>query len=250
VPQAVVREVEAKGILTKTGIPGASWCVNPYTGCAHACRYCYATFMNRYSGHTEPWGTWVDVKKNAPEILDRQLARAAKGRVILSSVTDCYQGLEARHRITRRCLEALLRHGFPVNLLTKSPLVLRDLDLLREFPDIKVGLTVTTDDDQIRKAFEPGAPPITERLRALAALKDAGIPAYAFVGPLLPCDPEALGRLLAPLVTEVLVDRMNYASKTTGLYRKLGLSRWLEPEVSAEAVDRLKEALGGTCKEA
>jgi DNA repair photolyase len=242
----IVREREAKGILTKTGIPGATWCVNPYGGCAHACRYCYATFMGRYSGHTEPWGTWVDAKVNAPEILDRQLARAVRGKVILSSVTDCYQMAEARYRLTRRCLEALLRHGFPVDVLTKSPLVLRDLDLLREFPDVEVGLTVTTNDERIRKAFEPGAPPIGERLRALAALRDAGIPVYAFVGPLLPCDPEALGRLLAPLVGEVLVDRMNYVGKSSRLYARLGLSRWLEPDFADDAVARLREALGET----
>ncbi len=225
----IIREIEAKSILSRTGIPGVDYCLNPYTGCAHACRYCYATFMKKYTGHTEIWGSFVDAKVNAPGLLHKQLRTAPKGEVMISSVTDPYQPLEARFKITRRCLEILRTHRFPVRVLTKSPLVLRDTDLFREYEDIEVGVTVTTDRDDIRKIFEPGAPSISARIKALRALDEAGIPTYAFIGPLLPMDPEALAASLAPWAGRVLVDDMNYLSKTRHVYRDLGLDRWLDP---------------------
>lgn len=166
----IIKEVIAKSILSKSGIPGASYCLNPYVGCSHACRYCYASFMKKYTGHTEPWGNFVDVKINAPGVLERQLRRAAKGSIILSSVTDAYQPLEMKYKITRQCLENLIDSRFPVDILTKSPLVLRDMDLIRKFKDINVGITITTDDDKIRKLFEPKAPPIGARIHALKTL--------------------------------------------------------------------------------
>ena len=128
----IIREIKAKSILTKSGIPGVDYCVNPYVGCSHGCRYCYATFMKRYTGHTEAWGSFVDVKIHAPEILQRQLKRASMGRVMISSVTDAYQPIESKYKLTRQCLEILLQSQFPVDILTKSPLVLRDIDLIKK----------------------------------------------------------------------------------------------------------------------
>ena len=124
-----VQETLAKTILNKSKIH--DYCVNPYTGCQVNCRYCYARlFMARYSGHKEPWGEFVDVKINAPEVLRKQLARAKRGTVWVSSVCDPYQPLEAKYELTRRCLEELAKSRFPVTIQTKSKLVLRDLDLL------------------------------------------------------------------------------------------------------------------------
>jgi len=127
----IIREIKVKSILTRSGIPGYYYCINPYVGCAHGCKYCYATFMKRYTGHTETWGNFVDVKTNAPEVLQRQLKRAIRGKVIISSVTDAYQPIEAKYKLTRQCLEVLLQHQFPTDILTKSPLVLRDMDLIK-----------------------------------------------------------------------------------------------------------------------
>ncbi|RLC65761.1 MAG: radical SAM protein, partial [Chloroflexi bacterium] len=107
--------------------------------------------MRRYSGHKEPWGEFVDVKINAPELLKKQLERAKKGIVWISSVCDPYQSLEAKYKLTRRCLKELLMKQFPVNIQTKSKLVLRDLDLLLQFEEIEVGFTITTDDERIAK---------------------------------------------------------------------------------------------------
>lgn len=148
-----IKEIEAKSILTKSGIPGVDYCINPYVGCFHACKYCYATFMKRFTGHTEAWGSFVDVKVNAPDVLQKQLKNKVKGRVMVSSVTDAYQPIEAKYKLTRKCLEILLQNQFPVDILTKSPLVLRDLDLIKKFKDIEVGVTITTNDDKIRKVF-------------------------------------------------------------------------------------------------
>jgi DNA repair photolyase len=242
--RVIYKNVLAKSILSKSRIPNVDYCVNPYVGCLHACRYCYATFMKRFTDHGEPWGSFVDIKTNAPELLERQLKKARRGRVMLSSVTDAYQPVESKTGLTRRCLEILLAHRFPVNILTKSPLVLRDLDLIAKFRDIDVGLTITTDEDRVRKAFEPKAPPIEARVRALRELSEKGVRTFVFIGPVLPMNPKALARKLRGHVSYIFVDRMNYASKTRGIYRKLGLEKWLEPgfvdDVAATLEDEIE----------
>ena len=219
-----VREIKAKSLLNKSKI--FDYCVNPYTGCQVGCRYCYARlFMRRYSGHSEAWGDFVDAKINAPHVLERQLDRARKGTVWVSSVCDPYQPLEEKFVLTRRCLEHLARKQFPVNIQTKSRLVLRDVDLLREFDEVQVGFTVTTDDERVARLFEPGASPVRERLRALEKIRAAGIKTYAFVGPLLPGNPENLIRELEGRVDKVLIDRMNYVSSVKGFYMEQGFKR-------------------------
>ena len=241
----MVREKQVKSILSKSGIPGVDYCLNPYVGCAHGCKYCYATFMKRFTGHAEPWGAFVDIKVNAPEVLRRQLKRTSKGYVMLSSVTDPYQPLERKYGLTRRCLEILLSQQFPVGILTKSPLVLRDLDLIRQFDDIEVGMTITTDDDRIKKIFEPATPPLAARIQALKEIHDQGIRTYAFIGPLLPQNPEVLAAKISPHVDSVLVDRMNYLNKTIGLYRRYHLTEWLESDFIDEILRRLKAGFSG-----
>ncbi|MBU0492349.1 MAG: radical SAM protein [Chloroflexi bacterium] len=166
----IVREIACKSILTKSGIGAVDYAANPYVGCAHACAYCYATFMKRFTGHREEWGTFVDVKVNAAEVLARQLRRARPGGITFSTVTDAYQPLEEEYLLTQACLEVLAGYDHPVSILTKSALVLRDLDLIRRLHDAEVAFTITTLDDEIRARFEPGASPIPARLEALQAL--------------------------------------------------------------------------------
>jgi DNA repair photolyase len=203
----IVREITARGILTKSKV--YDYAVNPYVGCQHGCTYCYARFMKRYSGHREPWGEFVDVKMNAPDLLRPDLSRKKTGRVWVSGVCDPYQPVEVRYRLTRRCLEILVAEGWPVTVQTRSPLVLRDLDVLRSARSLEAGMTVTTADDDVRRLFEPGAPPIQRRIRALGTMHDAGICTYAMIAPLLP-GVEGLPALLRGKVDYVLVDRMNY----------------------------------------
>jgi DNA repair photolyase len=131
-----------------------------------------------------------------------------------------------------------------VGILTKSPLVTRDIDLFRQFRDIEVGITITTDMEKVRKVFEPHAPPIGARVRALRKLHESGIDTYVFIGPLLPMDPAALAEAIRPWAGSVLIDRMNYPSKTRGLFEKMGLSQWLDEDFIERVMKRLRKALG------
>ena len=172
--------------LTRSRIPGMETCINPYTGCEHACVYCYACFMKRFSGISDPWGSFVIAKTNIPDRLAHELRRDCPRRVMISSVTDPYQPAEERYRLTRRCLERLAPTGAEVSILTKSDLVLRDLDILGRMHRVEVGFTVTTADDETSKILEPGAPPSSRRFRASAELSAAGIPTWIFIAPLIP----------------------------------------------------------------
>ena len=204
-----VVEIEAKSILVKSKLPDTDYVVNPYTGCVFGCYYCYASFAGRLVG--EPvanWGNYVYAKVNAVPLFETELARLRRrGRapsILLSSVTDAYQGAEKTYRLTRGILEALAREPYPgiVGILTKSPLVLRDVALLAAIPRAHVGLTVTTTDDQLSRFLEVRAPVASRRLETLAQLNAQGITTYAFVGPLLPhfrYQPAALEALFAEL---------------------------------------------------
>jgi len=180
----IVKEVYAKTILSKSKV--SDYTINPYIGCEHGCTYCYARFMKRFTGHKEEWGRFVDVKTNTTSLLQREVRKKRSGRVWISGVCDPYQPIEKKHELTRRCLEILSKHGWPVTIQTKSPLVKRDLELLRTFNDIEVGLTITTADDNIRKIFEPNSPAIEERIETLEKLHSAGLKTYAMIAPLLP----------------------------------------------------------------
>lgn len=239
----IVKEVQAKSVLSRSGIERISYTINPYTGCSHGCRYCYATFMKKYTGHSEAWGDFVDAKVNAPELLEKQLSRAARGTIILSSVTDPYQKLEAKYALTRACLDVLRDYDFPVEVLTKSPLVLRDADIMTDFREIEVGFTITTDDNRISRIFEPGAPSVGQRLEALRRLHEKGLRTFVFVGPVLPMRPEILADRIRPYVRRVMIDSMNYPFKTKGLYRAHGLDRWLDPTHIGHVIEALRQDL-------
>jgi DNA repair photolyase len=176
-------QVECKSVLNKSGL--ADYAVNCYTGCAHGCIYCYARFASRFSHPNQPWGTFVDIKANAPEVLAREVKRKPVGHVILSSVCDAWQPVEKETRLTRQCLEILLRYCYEISVLTKSALSRRDLDLLA-MGNVDFGVTVTTLDSNLAQVIEPGASLPMERLAVLEEAKNKGIQSYAFVGPLLP----------------------------------------------------------------
>ena len=195
--------------------------------------------MRRYSGHKEAWGDFVDAKINASEVLKKQLDKAKKGTVWISSVCDPYQPLEAKYELTRRCLKELVKKQFPVNIQTKSKLVLRDLDLFQEFEEMDVGFTITTDDERMTKLFEPNATPVKERLTALEKIHSLGIKTFAFVGPLLPGNPEKLIEKLEGKVDNIYIDKMNYIYSIKGFYHKLGLQRETTDKFFHEYKERL-----------
>lgn len=203
----IVRETHAKNILSKSRV--FDYTVNPYVGCEHGCTYCYARFMKRYTNHKEAWGEFVDVKINAPILLQREIKMKRSGRVWISGVCDPYQPLEKKYRLTIRCLEILLKKNWPVTVQTKSPLILRDMESLRKFNQVEVGLTITTSDEDIRKIFESNAPLIKERIEALDKLHSLGIKTFVMIAPLLP-KAEGLVAQLCGKVDYVLIDRMNY----------------------------------------
>jgi len=174
----IVRETQAKTILSISKV--YDYAINPYTGCQHGCSYCYARFMKRVTAHREPWGEFVDVKTNAPDLLRVEINKKKRGRVWISGVCDPYQPVEAKYKLTRQCLEILAQHNWPVTVQTRSPLVVRDIDILKRAPDFEAGLTITTADDGIRKLFEPHAPLIKDRINALDELHKAGVFGFTF----------------------------------------------------------------------
>jgi len=216
----IVKEIYPKSILSKSKV--FNYVVNPYIGCQHGCTYCYARFMKRFTRHKEPWGEFVDVKINCPDLLQRQINEMPPGRVWVSGVCDPYQPLEIKYELTKKCLAILVRFGWPITIQTKSRLVLRDIDLFKISDKIEVGLSVTTAIDGVRQLFEPSAPSIKERIKALEELHLAGIRTYAMIAPMLPGAEELVFELNGK-VDYVLVDRMNY-HYGDWVYRKYGLN--------------------------
>ncbi len=235
----IVREIYARSILSKSKI--YDYTINAYTGCQHACSYCYARFMKRTTGHLEPWGEFVDVKINASELLQKEINKKTRGRVWISGVCDAYQPLEAKYELTRKCLEMLVAHEWPITIQTKSPLVLRDVDVLSRASDIEVGFTITTVDDNVRRLFESNAPPIEARIKALDELHKAGIRTFAMIAPMLP-GADKLPVLLVGKVDYVLVDRMNY-HYSDWVYRKYNLETAMNDEFIHRTARELANAL-------
>lgn len=242
----IIQEIQSKSILSASKV--YPYVINPYVGCQHNCSYCYAHFMKRFTGHKEPWGQFVDVKVNAPELLKREITRKRKDRVWVSGVCDPYQPLEGKYQLTRQCLELLAENSWPVTIQTRSPMVLRDLDILKKGAAFEVGLSVTTADDDMRKLFEPNAPSIKERLRALDELHRAGIRTYAMIAPILP-KAETLAEMLVGKVDYVRLDRMNY-HYGDWVYRKYGLEDYLTDEYfysTEQILSSAFEAAGISC---
>lgn len=198
--------------------------------------------MKRVTGHGEPWGEFVDAKINAAVLLRTEIHKKKPGRVWVSGVCDPYQPLEAKYKLTRQCLEILAQNDWPVVVQTRSPLVLRDIDILKAGRDFEVGLSVTTADDDIRRLFEPQAPPVNERIETLEVLHRAGIRTYAMIAPMLP-GAEGLGELLKGKVDCLLIDRMNY-HYADWVYRKYGLEDKLTDDFFRRTRQRLASMQG------
>lgn len=176
------RVIEVRSILSKSNLPVCDYSANPYTGCTHACRYCYASFMKRFSGHGEPWGAFLDVKMWQP--LTNTKKYQGK-QVFIGSVTDPYLPEEAEYKRTRALLEQLLGSGMEISIQTKSDLVLRDIDLIKQFPDARVGFSINTLDEAFREDMD-SAVSIERRLAAMERLHAEGIRTTCFISPVFP----------------------------------------------------------------
>ncbi|MBM6881670.1 radical SAM mobile pair protein B [Bacteroides caecigallinarum] len=178
----IIREIEVQSVMTKSSLPVGGFSVNPYVGCPHACKYCYASFMKRFTGHTEPWGTFLDVKHWKP------IANPHKydgQRIVIGSVTDGYNPYEEEFCRTRRLLEELKGTNAEIMICTKSDLVLRDLDLLKKFPKVTVSWSINTLDEQFRMDMDR-AVSIERRIEAMKKVYEAGIRTVCFVSPIFP----------------------------------------------------------------
>lgn len=182
----IIREIDAKSIISKTGIPIADYVINPYVGCIHSCIFCYARFMKRFTGHNEEWGKFLDTKVNGPDLIPTKTKKYEDKYIFLSSVTDPYLPLERKYKLTRRIIQKLIPLKPALGILTKSDLILRDLDLIKQFKTSEVGFSFSTMDEKVRKEVEPGASSVQNRINALKEIHESGIKTYVFISPILP----------------------------------------------------------------
>ncbi len=178
----VEKEVAVKDLVTKSNLPASDYVINPYVGCPHGCRYCYACFMKRFTNHSEAWGSFIDIKRCDKPISKRKLQGKS---VFLSSVTDCYNPFEEKYRNTRKILEQLISINCELNISTKSHLILRDIDLLKQCNNLKVSVSVNTLDEQFKNDMDH-ASSIMKRLETLEILHQNGIYTVLFMSPIFP----------------------------------------------------------------
>ena len=256
----MIREIIAKTVIQKSRLPESPYCLNPYIGCNHRCSYCYARFMRRFTGHSnQAWGSFVDVKINAPEVLANQLGRTQiDGTVLIGSVCDAYQSIEKRYGITRACIQQLAENDIPFSVLTKSSLVLRDLDIVKiAGKNVSVGISLAMLDDSIRRRFEPGASSIHDRLSTLQELHTNGIKTYIFIGPILPMitDIQAIIDTAGSFVDEVWGETLNIRcgnwSDLDKAYKACGLSdKWQKPARSKQFWEEMAKKMKHACQSA
>ena len=178
----IIQEKEVKTVLTKSNLPVSDYSVNPYVGCTHACKYCYASFMKRFTGHQEPWGEFLDIKMWEPI---KHPERLRGKELFFGSVTDPYLPEEETYRRTRTLLEQLQGSGIRLSIATKSDLVLRDLDLIKTFPNARVSWSINTLDEAFKDDMD-NAVSIERRLSAMKQFHDAGVRTTCFISPIFP----------------------------------------------------------------
>ena len=178
----IEREIKVKDYLTKSNLPASDYVINPYVGCPHGCKYCYASFMKRFTGHKEEWGTFIDIKRCDKKINTKKLENKT---VFLSSVTDCYNKFEEKYKITREILKELINVNCNLNISTKSKLILRDIDLLKQMKNLTVSMSINTLDENFKNDMD-NASLIKERLNTLKELYNNGIYTVLFMSPIFP----------------------------------------------------------------
>jgi DNA repair photolyase len=248
--------IEMKGILAKKILTeakgyldvGFTHSLNPYSGCAFSCRYCYVREMPIQRFKEIPWGEWLDIKMNAAENYRNEMLRLRKKdkpvNVFMSSATDPYQPIERKAIITRGVLKEMIEN--PPDFLqiqTRSPLVTRDIDLfvkLKEKCEVLVSITIETDRDDIRQIFAPYAPGIHLRLKALKEVHDAGISTQASISPVLPFTPD-FPKVIDGIVDHIWIDTLSIGDGSMGkrseklgmpkLFQEHGLSKWYRKDI-------------------
>ncbi|MGC8816631.1 MAG: SPL family radical SAM protein [Candidatus Hadarchaeum sp.] len=222
--------------LSPSRLPGLNYSLNPYTGCEHGCAYCYSPSVFKDQSIAESWGKVVRIKRNIVETLMQEVHRKDRGVVGLSTVTDPYQPVEKNLELTRKCIEVLLEHDFPVSIQTKSDLVLRDSDLIvpKKFD---VGVTITTIDPELARLLEPKASPPDARAQVLEEFSGRGVDTWIFLGPIIPeiNDDEENLRKIVEIAAK---------TKSKVLYDKLNLKPWVMERLEP-VLESLKPGLAG-----
>ncbi|MDP2925754.1 MAG: DUF5131 family protein [Nanoarchaeota archaeon] len=183
----IIKEITCKNCMTKSKL--TDYVINPYTGCSHGCKYCYADFIKRFQNIPYEWGDFVYVKINCSELLEKELEKNKPGNIWLSSVCDPYLHLEAKYKLTRRILEIIskskYKNKYSIEILTKSSLVRRDFDVLKNL-NVELGCSINTLNEDYSRKIEPFASSPKERIKVLKDAKKHGIKVYGFISPVLP----------------------------------------------------------------
>ena len=178
----IIKEIKVKNYLTKSNLPGIDFTINPYIGCSHKCRYCYASFMKKITNHSENWGNFIDIKLTEEEV---DLKKIQNKTIFLSSVTDPYLSFEKEYLITRSILEEIKNSNCKLIITTKSSLILRDLDILKQIKNLTVCISINTIDEKFKNDMDK-ASSIKERIKTLKILYENNISTVAFISPIFP----------------------------------------------------------------
>lgn len=247
--QVIARSIfsPATGFIRRGGF---DWTCNPYLGCSFGCTYCYAMFLPQNRRPKTDWGRWFQAKINAVEVARRHGHKVAGQALYMSSVTDPYLPAERSLKISRGILEALVAHQPRLLVQTRGPLVVRDIDLLRQFQSVRINMSIPTDDETVRQAFEPKAPPLERRWQAVAELKKAGLSVGICVTPMLPlADAEQFVQRLAAVRPDVVVVQDfhdscgGFGANTGAVARLLLAERGWTTENYRLCVERLEQFL-------
>jgi DNA repair photolyase len=224
-----IKEINSKTALSPSKLPGLDYALNPYFGCSHQCKYCYVPTVLHLT--RDKWEETVAVKRNLPLILAKELPKKKPGVVGISTVTDPYQPIEKKYHVTRYCLQQLLKYDFPIQIQTKSDLVLSDIALIEQFSQSEIMITIATNNDAHRKILEPFASSIEDRFHILDVLKENPfIKTNVFLGPLYPNlawndIKTLLDRLIEKKLSTILIDNVHLKS---------GLQSYLTPFIKQD----------------
>jgi DNA repair photolyase len=216
-----IRNITCKSALSSCKLPNLDYSLNPYIGCEHDCAYCYAPNVLRVNRNE--WGKFVVVKENIPSMLNKELKRKKNGIVGISTVTDPYQPIEKKYKITRYCLEQLLKNNFSINIQTKSHLVIRDIDIISKFSNAEIMISIGTLNDQERKLLEPNSSSIDQRLKTIELCLENKIKTVIFFGPIYPTITENEITEIIDIyhdrgISEIMIDNLNYKP---GIYENI-----------------------------
>jgi DNA repair photolyase len=220
----IVKEIEAKSILVKSNLPESDFVINPYTGCSHSCLYCYARFMKRFTGHTEMWGDFVDAKINSPDLIPKNTEKFKNKSIVIGSVTDAYQPWEGKYQLIRQIIQKLIALQPNLDIITKSRLVLRDIDLLKQFDNCTVAMSASFLDEKAKNKLEPQSIPTKKRLDALKEIHKAGLKTVLFISPIFPeiSDWKKLIELTQDFANQYWFENLNlYPSIRSEIYKFL-----------------------------